>query len=61
MPTYPPEPFRIKMIEPIRFIDSGQHERALLSTGNKVFSLKAEDIIIDLLTDSAPGSLSQEQ
>ena len=57
----PIEPFRIKVTEPISLPTRGEREQIIAAAGLNLFKEKAEDIFIDLLTDSGTGAMSQDQ
>ncbi len=61
MPKTMIEPFRIKSVEPIKMTTRAQRERLLEDAKLNVFKLRAEDILIDWLTDSGTGAMSSAQ
>jgi tyrosine phenol-lyase len=57
----PVEPFRIKVVEPLRRVGRAERERLLQEAGFNLFAVPAESVFVDLLTDSGTSAMSDRQ
>ena len=55
------EPYKIKMVEPVTFSSREDRERWIREADYNLFNLKSDQVLIDLLTDSGTGAMSQQQ
>src|SRR5881409_1074031 len=58
---FPAEPFRIKVVEPLRRVSREERARLIREAGLNIFAVPADSIYVDLLTDSGTSAMSDRQ
>ncbi len=61
MPKFMPEPYRIKMVEPIKITTREEREKIIAGADYNMFRIRSEHVYVDALTDSGTNAMSDQQ